>query len=177
MADFERDAFDLGIRSVFHRPSELHTALLLRQLLKPYCSPAYFSAHLAGQQNGTGWGRVRLLHESHPYDLWAPWFAKRGFGETNAEVGLYLSHGLLAILAAIDGEGVTLQPPQYVEREVKSGTLMAADDEPFESGLAYYLVWPKRPLKSAAENFKNWILEQAHDDQDSMDGDGKPGTP
>ena len=161
MADFDRDPFDLGIRTVFNKPTNLNAELLLRQKVRPYCSPRYLESQLATRSGAVDWSRARLLHESHPYDLWAPWFAMRGMGETNAEVGLYFSHGLLAILAAIDGEGVTLQPPEYVVREVASGTLVAADDKLFESGLAYYLVWPKRPLKMAAEQFKDWILEIA----------------
>ena len=161
VADFDRDPFDLGIRTVFSKPTNLNAQLLLRQKVRPYCSPRYLASRLATQSGAVDWSRARLLHESHPYDLWAPWFAMRGMGETNAEVGLYFSHGLLAILAAIDGEGVTLQPPEYVVREVASGTLVAADDKLFESGLGYYLVWPKRPLKMAAEKFKDWILEIA----------------
>ena len=161
MADFERDPFDLGIRSVFHTPVNLNTELILRQKVLPYCSPSYYATQLAVDAGVVDWSRARLLHESHPYDLWAPWFAMRGLGETNSEVGLYFSHGLLAILAAIDGEGVTMQPPEYVVREVASGALVAADDKPFESGLSYYLVWPKRPLKMAAEKFKDWIIDIA----------------
>lgn len=160
MADFERDSFDFGIRAVLEVPTGVHSVLLLRQMVRPYCSPGYYAKHLAAEAGSHDRLRhARLLHESHPYDLWAPWFAKRGLGETNAEVGLYFSHGLLAILAAIDGEGVTLQPPEYVVREVGSGALVEADDELFESGLGYYLVWPRRPLKNAAQRFKDWILD------------------
>ncbi len=161
MADFDSDPFDLGIRSVFHAPVDLNAELLLRQRVRPYCSPNYFATHLGTRNGAVDWSRARLLHESHPYDLWAPWFAMRGLGETNVEVGLYFSHGLLAILAAIDGEGVTLQPAEYVTREVASGALVAADEKLFESGLSYYLVWPKCSLKPAAEKFKDWILEIA----------------
>ena len=176
MADFDRDPFDLGIRSVFSAPTGLHARLLLRQKLKPYCSPAYHAAHLAERDRAEGWRRARLLHESHPYDLWGPWFAAKGLPETNAEVGLYFSHGLLAILAAIDGEGVTLQPAEYVDREVRSGALVAADADAFDSGLAYYLVWPRRPLKPAAEQFRNWIIDIAGAGETTGAADGKPGA-
>ena len=165
MADFERDSFDLGIRAIFRKPDDLHAERLFDQRVRPYCSPAYFDAHIASVSREVAWRRARLLHESHPHDLWAPWFAMRGLGETNAEVGLYFSHGLLAILAAIDGEGVTLQPPEYVAREVAAGSLVAADDLLFESGLGYYLVWPRRPLKVAAERFKDWLLTAARPEE------------
>ena len=163
LADFERDGFDLGIRTAYEPPSGLNCRRLLKQMVRPYCSPGHLATHFAVHEAGQGWKRARLLHESHPYDLWAPWFAARGLGETNAEVGLYFSHGSLAILAAIDGEGLTLQPPEYVVREVALGALVAADDSLFESGLGYYLVWPRRPLKPDAERFKDWILGAAAD--------------
>lgn len=163
LADFDRDAFDLAIRTSSMRPTGLHAEPLLPQRMRPYCSPGYFDRVFKRRSIGSAWSKARLLHESRPYDLWAPWFAMRGLEEPNAEVGLYLSHGTLAIVAAIDGEGVTLQPPDYVEREVADGSLLAADDATLVSGLVYYLVWPRRPLRPAAEKFKSWILQVIRD--------------
>src|SRR5438067_649199 len=68
MADFDRDPFDLGVRTLFNAPVGLNAELLLRQKVRPYCSPAYYASHLAGAGDGTEWNRARLLHESHPYD-------------------------------------------------------------------------------------------------------------
>ena len=165
VADFERDGFDLAIRTR-HRPSPLMNAeLLLIHTMRAYCSPDYFAKVFRRKAAATAWSHARLLHESHPYDMWTPWFAMRGSSEANAEVGLYFSHGTLAIIAAIDGEGVTLQPPQYVEREVASGALVAADAATLTSGLSYELVWPKRPLSLAAEQFKTWLLDVARQDR------------
>ena len=167
LADFERDSFDLAIRTS-HQPSPLlHSEPLLPHTMRPYCSPDYFARvfrrKAAARSSSSAWTRARLLHESHPYDMWTPWFAMRRLAEPNAEVGLYFSHGTLAIIAAIDGEGVTLQPPPYVEREVANGTLIAADASTLVSGLSYDLVWPKRPLRPAAELFKAWLLDVARD--------------
>ncbi len=165
-ADFDRDPFDLAIRTAAEPPSDLHCEPLLRQTMRPYCSPDYFARVFKGRSKASVWPHVRLLHENRPYDMWTPWFAMRRLTEPNAEVGLYFSHGTLAILAAIDGEGVTLQPPQYVEREVVSGALVAADPATLVSGLRYYLVWPRRPLRPAAEKFRAWIVEAARADED-----------
>ena len=161
VADFERDPFDLAIRTAKQPPEGLHAELLLAQTVKPYCSGPYFDRTFKGKPPAKAWARARLLHESHPYDLWTPWFSARGLLERNAEVGLYFSHGLLAILAAIDSDGVTLQPPAYVEREVAQGSLVEADPFEMASGLGYYLVWPQRPLRPAGERFKAWISERA----------------
>jgi len=160
-ADFDTDPFDLAIRTGFAPPPSLNAELLLRQALRPYCSPDYFARVFKGRPRANGWTHARLLHENRPYDMWTQWFAMKKLGAPNAEVGLYFSHGTLAILAAIEGEGVTLQPPPYVEREVASGALVAADSASLVSGMSYYLVWPKRPLRPAAEKFKAWLLDAA----------------
>ena len=158
LADFERDAFDLGIRTSLQPPAHLNSALLLRLRVRPYCSRPYFEGLFTKRTVADAWVHARLLHESHPFDLWMHWLTKRGLPESNAETGLYFSHGQLAILAAIDGEGATLQPPEYVERELRSGALVEADAAIYDSGLGYYLVWPRRALRAPAEKFKEWVL-------------------
>ncbi len=158
VADFERDHFDLGIRTSLHPPAHLQSKLLLPQRVRPYCSRPYFDNLFRKRVKADAWAHARLLHENHPFDLWTQWLSMRGLAESNAETGLYFSHGQLAILAAIDGEGATLQPAEYVDREVASGALVAADRAIYESGLGYYLVWPRRPLRAPAEKFKEWIL-------------------
>ena len=158
LADFENDAFDLGIRTSLYSPELLNSELLLRQRVSPYCSRPYFEKLFKKQAKADAWVHARLLHENHPFDLWTQWLGMRGLAESNAETGLYFSHGQLAILAAINGEGMTLQPGEYVEREVQSGALVVADRAIYESGLGYYLVWPRRPLRAPAEKFKEWVL-------------------
>ena len=158
LADFDRDPFDFGIRTSADAPGGLHAERLLRQTVRAYCSPGYFARVFASHPSDSGWAHARLLHENRPFDLWSRWFAARGLPQSNAEAGLYFSHGLLAIQAAIDGEGVTLQPPEYVEREVASGALVEADALLVDTGLGYWLVWPRRPLSPAAERFKGWLI-------------------
>ncbi len=158
LADFERDAFDLGIRTSLEPPAGLNSELLLKQRVSPYCSRIYFERLFKKRTKADAWVHARLLHENHPFDLWAQWLNMRGLAESNSETGLYFSHGQLAILAAIDGEGATLQPAEYVEREVESGALVGADSAVYESGLGYYLVWPRRALRAPAEKFKEWVL-------------------
>ena len=161
VVDFDRDSFDLGIRTAFEPPTNLNAVLLLGQRMRPYCSPDYFDRVFRRKSKAGAWTHARLLHETRPYDMWTPWFAMRKLAEPNAEAGLYFSHGSLAILAAMDGEGVTLQPPEYVEREVRTGSLLAADAATLVSGYSYYLVWPRRPLSAPAEKFRAWILDIA----------------
>lgn len=158
LADFERDAFDLGIRTSLQPPEHLNAEFLFRQRVRPYCSPSYFEKLFKKRTKANAWAHARLLHENHPFDLWTQWLGMRGLTGSNAEAGLYFSHGQLAILAAIDGEGATLQPVEYVDREVQSGALVAADSAIYESGLGYYLVWPRRALRAPAEKFKEWVL-------------------
>lgn len=174
-ADFDRDPFDLGIRTAAEPPPRLNAALLLAQTMRPFCSPDYYRRVFRRRAKADAWTHARLLHENRPYDMWAPWFAMRKLAEPNAEVGLYFSHGTLAIIAAIEGEGVTLQPPEYVDREVASGALVAADAATLISGFNYYLVWPKRPLRPAAETFKSWLIDVVRTERASASPDAADG--
>ena len=163
LADFERDSFDLGIRYGLHSvqgdDARIESRLLFMQRVVPFCSPAYRARHFDDVSPAAAWRAVRLLHENPPYDLWPQWLASRGYTELDAGAGLYFSHGLLAVPAAVGGEGVTLQPREYVERDLRAGTLVAADTAEFVSGRGYYLVWPKRPMRAAAILFRDWVLE------------------
>ena len=159
LADFERDNFDLGIRYGTGHYPRLEIRLLFAHRVAPVCSHAYYARHFDGAAPGKAWQGVRLLHENPPYDLWPQWLAAQGLDDVDAGAGLYFSHGLLAVPAAIEGEGVVLQPPQYVDRELRSGALVAVGSEEFVSGHGYYLVWPKRPLRPAAEWFRDWVID------------------
>lgn len=163
LADFERDSFDLGIRYGLHPrqgdDARIEGRLLFMQRVTPFCSPTYRARHFDNVSLAAAWRSVRLLHENPPFDLWPQWLASRGYTELDTGAGLYFSHGLLAVPAAIGGEGVTLQPREYVERELQAGTLVAADTAEFASGRGYHLVWPKRPMRAAAMWFRDWILD------------------
>jgi len=159
LVDFDREPFDLGIRYSQSGYLGLENHLLFSETVVPLCSPSYREAQFAHQDPAHAWKSARLLHENVP-DFWPQWIAGVDFTGVDADAGLYFSHGLLVLSAAIEGQGVALQPLEFVERELASGTLVLADERKLETGRGYYLVWPRRELRPAVERFRDWVIAE-----------------
>jgi LysR family glycine cleavage system transcriptional activator len=115
-------------------------------------------------RNGTlDWSRVRLLHEV-TYDYWPDWINIVGIEDVDVARGLFFSHTMLALDAAVEGQGVALAPPPLAERELARGALEVLDPRPFVPGTGIYLCWPRRQLRTlsiAASAFRDWVIEEA----------------
>ncbi|MGA2549347.1 MAG: LysR substrate-binding domain-containing protein [Burkholderiaceae bacterium] len=160
LIDFAHEQFDLGIRYGRGGYPGLESHLLFSETVIPLCSPSYRAAHRAGAEGGLAWPAVRLLHENPPDDFWPQWISGIGFTDVDADAGMYFSHGLLVLSAAIEGQGVALQPREFVERELVSGALIVADDRKIETGRGFYLVWPRRELRPAVARFRDWVINE-----------------
>jgi LysR family glycine cleavage system transcriptional activator len=160
LIDFAHEQFDLGIRYGRGGYPGLESRLLFTETVVPLCSPSYLTAHWNAAEAGLAWRAVRLLHENPPDDFWPQWITGIGFTEIDADAGMYFSHGLLVLSAAIEGQGVALQPREFVERELGSGALVVADDRNIETGRGFYLVWPRRELRPAVQRFRDWVINE-----------------
>ena len=161
LADFARDPFDLAIREGRgNYDTELQRLFELE--FYPVASPQV--ARRMRKRNGTlDWSRARLLHEV-TYDYWPDWINMADVEEVDVARGLFFSHTMLALDAAVEGQGVALAPPPLAERELARGALEVIDPRPFASGTGIWLCWPRRQLRSlsnAATAFRDWVIEEA----------------
>jgi LysR family glycine cleavage system transcriptional activator len=161
LADFARDPFDLAIREGRgNYDTELHR--LFELSFYPVASPQV--ARRMRRRNGTlDWSGARLLHEV-TYDYWPDWVAMAEVDDVDVARGLFFSHTMLALDAAIEGQGVALVPPPLAERELARGALEIVDARPFVSGTGIWLCWPRRQLRTlskAATAFRDWVIEEA----------------
>jgi LysR family glycine cleavage system transcriptional activator len=169
LVDLLDSYFDLGIRYGSGVYPGLETRLLFMETAAPLSSPAYRAEHFEPEGSEPDWGQIRLLHETPPSDHWPAWLARAGVTDADAHGGLYFSHGLLVLSAAIEGQGVALQPLEFVARELASGALVEVDPRKIETGQGYYLVWPRRELRPAVERCRDWLLNE-------VDPGAKPGS-
>jgi LysR family glycine cleavage system transcriptional activator len=160
LIDFSHEQFDLGIRSGTGHYPALESRLLFSETVVPLCSPAYRALHRQSGRVELDWAQVRLLHENPPDDFWPQWIAGTGVTEIDADAGMYFSHGLLVLSAAIEGQGVALQPREFVERELASGALVIADERDIETGRGFFLVWPRRELRPGVQRFRDWVINE-----------------
>ena len=161
LADFARDPFDLAIREG-RGNYDTELVRLFELSFLPVASPQV--ARRMRRRNGTlDWSRARLLHEV-TYDYWPDYVAMADLLDVDVARGLFFSHTMRALDAAVEGQGVALAPPPLAERELARGQLTIVDPRPYVSGTGIWLCWPRRQLRSlsnAATAFRDWVIDEA----------------
>ena len=92
---------------------------------------------------------------------WKEWFKQQG-----SEVGpfrqLRFGNGLLALEAAIAGQGILLGSRHLHQAELSAGKLVVALDSPLNCEQAYYVVSADpSPERSITGLFREWLLDEA----------------
>jgi LysR family glycine cleavage system transcriptional activator len=162
LADLTRDPFDLAIREGRGVYPEAESVRLFALEFFPVASPAVAS-DMRRKDGTVDWSHARLLHEV-TYDYWPDWIAMTGAADLDVARGLFFSHTMLALDAAVEGQGVALAPPPLTEREVARSALEIIDNRGFSPGTGIYLAWPRRGLRTlspAATAFRDWVIEEA----------------
>jgi LysR family glycine cleavage system transcriptional activator len=92
---------------------------------------------------------------------WALWLKAAGVDDIDAQRGPRFSNSVLAVEAALDGQGVALALRPLVEADIAAGRLMLPFELALASPYAYFLVMPegvaRRPAVTA---FRLWLLEE-----------------
>jgi len=159
MVDFELQSIDLAVRYFDGNAPDLNVQLLHPDEACVYCSPSY--ARRLKLKNPDDLQRATLLHNTlHPH--WTTWLKK--FGGLSARqidgmAGIHFDQSLMAIEAAVRGQGVVLTSAVLTEAEQAAKSLI----DPFGLSLplktAYYLVHPKSiELKPGAATLKAWFI-------------------
>lgn len=92
---------------------------------------------------------------------WAQWLAAVGVSGVDAGRGLRFSNAVLAVEAALDGQGVALALSPLVEAEIAAGRLLRPFAQAIPSPYAYWLVMPEMlAARPAVRAFSDWILAE-----------------
>ncbi|RQZ12921.1 transcriptional regulator GcvA [Burkholderia sp. Bp9031] len=160
LASFRADGVDIAIRLskppfpaglVAERLSPLDIfAVASPKLLDgdpPIRTPADLSKHV-------------LLHDAH--DLWPEFIDKLGEkGRADPTKGPRFSQSLLAIDAAVAGQGIALTSEPLVERDIAEGRLRRVFDFSFPMSLGFYVVFPQASAHSEALGaMRQWLFAQ-----------------
>lgn len=131
----------------------------------PVCSPAI--ARLL--QTPADLGKQTLLHEvsamnDPDYPSWQSWFATLGVHERDAQArkGPLFTLALMALQAAIDGQGVALGQALLVEYDIAAGRLVRPFNVATPLRLDYYLIYSAdRKENPAFQAFHQWLVSEA----------------
>jgi LysR family glycine cleavage system transcriptional activator len=162
---FRRAGIDLSVRFGYGEYPELETQQLLDVSLIPVWSPDIgnnvFSAspHTLLKQ--------QLLGDSTAYRSserfgWQEWFRHVGVQPPNILREHRFGNGLLALEAAITGQGVLLASKHLIQLELSAGKLTVAFDGEMPCPFAYYVVCPPHALeRPIVKEFRNWLIEES----------------
>jgi LysR family glycine cleavage system transcriptional activator len=132
----------------------------------PVCSPRLISTErpLAIPQD---LARHVLIHDETIRDEegqpgWQEWLACAGVSNVDAERGTRFSNAVLAVEAALDGQGVALALKPLVEADVAAGRLIVPFEIAVPSPFGYFLVMRKAVAqRNSVAAFRRWLLDEA----------------
>jgi len=167
-ADFMTDGVDVALRNlsvdavadpdlVIEKLFELH--------LLPVCSPKLVEAY-GPFATPAALASVPLLHDDSLANRaevpdWGDWFKAAGVSGAETSHGLRFSNADHAIDATLGGAGVLLALDILAYDALRTGQLVVASPPAFQSGRAYYLVYPKdRQDRSTVQDFRTWIRQE-----------------
>jgi len=130
---------------------------LMDEVLFPVASPDYRGGRLPMVPEGLQ--HCVLLRQS--VQPWTPWFQAAGLEFVEPQAGVLFSDTLLAVQAAIAGQGILLARRSLVEDELRSGRLLRLWTYEIVDVHAHYLVWPVSSSRlDAIAKLRAWLVEQ-----------------
>lgn len=174
---FRRAGIDLSVRFGYGEYAELVTRQLLEMSLLPVCSPDI--GEMLPLPSPQALLNQRLLSDSTSFRSperfgWAEWLRHVGVQSTKSLREQRFGNGLLALEAAIAGDGILLASRQLTQAELNAGKLVIAFDTELPCPFAYYVVCPypalERPIVQA---FRDWLFEEAGPPE-KLPAPGKP---
>ncbi len=156
--DFEPDKADLGLIYTEETKPGLVYQPLFKGSLIAVCSPQLFGT--ATVDRNTLLSQPFLPISESPRNL-PTWLLAQGLDEQQVKMGYHQDNHLLALEAAIAGQGIAIVQSWFASADLASGRLvMPVDDSIPELG-AWYLVQSARSLPdSKVINFANWLHHQ-----------------
>ncbi|KAB2904419.1 MAG: LysR family transcriptional regulator [Burkholderiaceae bacterium] len=162
---FRRAGIDLAVRFGYGEYAELDARRLMAVSLVPVCAPTM--AKLRPFASPHALLKQRLLSDSTAYRSperfgWAQWFQHVGVSVPASLREQRFGNGLLALEAAVTGQGLLLACPQLVQAELQAGSLVMASDAEMPCPFAYFVVCQPSALdRPIVQAFRDWLFEEA----------------
>ncbi len=159
LADVARYEADLAVRFVHPGGVYPNSELLSDARLYPFAAPALVPAPVADPRDLLN----HLLMRDRTNGTWPVWFDAAGSDVTAEEIpqGQWRLKSLLAVEAAIAGQGVLLTSEEVVAGEVALGRLIRLSDVGFREG-GYHLVRSEGAMRrKPVRLFRDWIVAQS----------------
>ena len=164
LLDLGQDEVDFAIRCGIPPWGDLETELLMPIHLVPVCSPDYMAKRQA-LKNPADALNYDLIHadvgDDGPGAEWCDWLRGCDVKCPKNLPGLSVKDPALAMQAAADGLGIAIGYLELIDKDLHSGNLVIACDQPVKHAFSYYLVY-RRSLKMnvSLQQFRDWLAGQ-----------------
>lgn len=155
---FTNDEFDLDVSYGEPRQDGVVVLPLREETVTPLCRPDVAEKIRSPADLTT----FNLIESEHKRVRWSDWFAANGISAPMPH-GNRFDRSYMAIAAAVDGMGVTLESTQLAEREIRRGDLVAplAGVGRDITYVGHYLVFPyKAKPRRSVRMFIDWIARE-----------------
>lgn len=163
LTNLKRAGIDVSVRLGYGQYSGIEPQRLMGLELVPMCAPE-LAVKVDGVDSLHG---LPLLCDSTLTQFDEPCGWKEWFRQQECEIGAFrelrFGNGLLALEAAIAGQGILLGSLDLHQAELSAGKLVVACASPLNCDQAYYVVSTgpglERPI---AGQFREWLLDEAN---------------
>jgi LysR family glycine cleavage system transcriptional activator len=166
LVEFSREQIDVALRYGAGQWPGLSATPLMTEEVFPVCSPKLLTGR-HGLRRIADLARHTLIHDASmpkasAFPQWSAWLEAAGAPGIDASRGLHVNASMLAIQAAIEGQGVALGRSVLVADDLASGRLVKPFAFRFPLQFGYYIVHPRKPAQPQAVNaFCTWLHAEA----------------
>ncbi|CAM3314968.1 LysR family transcriptional regulator [Halomonas lysinitropha] len=163
VAELKRAGVDVSVRLGYGRYADIEPQRLMGLELVPIGTPEM----VASVDAVDSLSRLPLLCDStlSRFDEpcgWKEWFQLQG-GDIGTLRELRFGNGLLALEAALAGQGILLGSRDLHQAELEAGKLVVATECPLHCDQAYYVVSAGAGLeRPIATQFREWLVDEAN---------------
>lgn len=158
--DFESEDVDVGMQRASEPDPGLHGISVMDEGGILVCSPRLWGRRKARVAE---LATMTLLHSANRPDDWPLWLSLMGAPQLKPANQIEFSFSLLMYQAAIEGLGVGIAQPEFVEEDLASGRLVAPFKQVVSTGRKHFLVCPARGRHDpAVARFFSWVQSGAN---------------
>lgn len=166
LSDYMAEGIDLGVRYGLGTYPGLQSERLLDEELFPVCSPRLLPDPATGLDAGA-LARMPLIHDTTidfepTFPTWKSWFAAHGVDVADAVRGLRFNSTVLAIQAAVDGQGVALGRSVAVMEDLAAGRLIRPVEGSQPTRCGYHVLYaPGATVHAKVQAVRDWLFAEA----------------
>ena len=165
LVDFRHGGIDAAIRYGRGDWKGLRADFLMSDEIFPVCSPALLNGTKSLSTPADLINHTMLQVSGMTADDWNLWLRAAGQPPRLAEAPrLTFDLAMMAVQAAIDGQGVCIGRSAYVDDDLRAGRLIAPFDLRLQDDLGFYLVTPHETADSKKiVALRTWLLAMRQD--------------